>query len=511
MKTTLICIVLFACLSAKAAFTEFYCDNTAGAAGSNVFSGSTSSPTPTYSSFHGNWDSSTIFTPTDGSTPANTVSAGMWASVYPDGEIITKFVSRVSSVDAGVNGSIHLTASAAAGTPPALSTGTTTIRVGGAWHGPGTGAQVGGSGGSTNYFPFDFVVQALTNTSSQVPFVNIKGGTTYTITNTMLHTKVGPVWFMGYTNTPRDGGFAVFDGGNPSTSFEIIRIDTGGHVALANLVVQNNGSGGSACGVTNSNGANVLFYRLCANNIRGSGFYNGGSGCVFLEDEAYACNAANTANFGAFQDGSSSARMFRCTAHHNVGGANASGFGVIDAIIVGCGAWYNTSSAVKSSSGTGSFICYGCNFYSNGVDAVQFTTGSGNGINIFENNNFFRNKSYALESQANIFRLSLIDNCLFGSGTQTNLLGSVNSIYGAGSLSSVLFANTNTFTANSTPWMDPDNGNFTLLDGTIARATGNGEFVQNSVNSPTNTVSHPDIGAVQMPSTNSGFAAGYAQ
>lgn len=65
-----------------------------------------------------------------------------------------------------------------------------------------------------------------------------------------------------------------------------------------------------------------------------------------------------------------------------------------------------------------------------------------------------------------------------------------------------VITNTLTYTANETPWVDPTNGNFTEKSTALTKARGSGVFQQRFVNSPTNTVSYPDIGAAQYPSTN---------
>src|SRR4051812_29003552 len=114
------------------AFTEFYCQTT----GSNVNAGSTTNNSAAYTATNGNWDGTSLYVPTDGSTPASSVNVGDFASVYIDGATLAVYVARVTVVAAGVNGTITLSTTAVAGTAPTSSATARTIKVGGAWAGP---------------------------------------------------------------------------------------------------------------------------------------------------------------------------------------------------------------------------------------------------------------------------------------------------------------------------------------------------------------------------------------
>src|ERR1051326_728440 len=114
------------------AYTEFYCN---ASTGSNTNGGSSTGGVK-YNSTNGNWNGSTTFTPTDGSTPANTVSVGDFASIYLDGATQAVRISRVTNVAAGVNGVITVSNSAGSGTNPTSGATGRSIKVGGEWAGP---------------------------------------------------------------------------------------------------------------------------------------------------------------------------------------------------------------------------------------------------------------------------------------------------------------------------------------------------------------------------------------
>ncbi len=116
------------------AYTEFYCQTT----GDNLNAGSTTANGAVYTGV-GDSDGTSVFTPSDGSTPASTVSVGDFASVYVTaGATVAVFIGRVTIVAAGVNGAITVSTSAKSGTFPAASSGahTITCKTGGAWKGP---------------------------------------------------------------------------------------------------------------------------------------------------------------------------------------------------------------------------------------------------------------------------------------------------------------------------------------------------------------------------------------
>jgi hypothetical protein len=186
-------------------FTEFFCKTTgSNLNGGALASGAEPADAAVYTCTNSNWNGTDTFTPTDGSTPANTVTAGDFASVYLDGATVSVFVARVEAVAAGVNGAITLSGGALGGTAPAAGATGRTIKVGGAWKGPNAAEQ----------FPFNFMTSVMTNGAGLLPRVNLKAGT-YSITAAINHNTVGGfpgVKFQGYTTTPGDGGRFTIQG-----------------------------------------------------------------------------------------------------------------------------------------------------------------------------------------------------------------------------------------------------------------------------------------------------------
>ena len=72
--------------------------------GNDKNSGSTTSNSAAYTSTSGNWDGTSVFTPTDGSTPSSTVSVGDWVSVCTNASTATSYVAQVTAVGAASTG-----------------------------------------------------------------------------------------------------------------------------------------------------------------------------------------------------------------------------------------------------------------------------------------------------------------------------------------------------------------------------------------------------------------------
>ncbi len=106
---------------------------------SNLNSGSTcsdvggGSDSAIYTSTAGNFDGTSVFTPTDGSTPASTVSVGMYVALYNTGDVVCRAVAKVLTVAAGVNGAITIDTTVKYGTVPTSNSGSRALKCGGAW------------------------------------------------------------------------------------------------------------------------------------------------------------------------------------------------------------------------------------------------------------------------------------------------------------------------------------------------------------------------------------------
>lgn len=234
------------------AWTDFYMIT---GTGSNLYSGSTSSGTPIYSSLTGTWDGSANFTPTDGSTPYGTVNVGDWCSVYANAAAAAPYVAQVTAVATGANGVITLSTTAKIGTVPASGTSTRNLVDGGAW------ADLG-------------VVTSMwtTGTISTSTRVNIKAGTYANTTNTrtvsVAGTATAPIWWRGYKTTPGDqdgNSLAVAGTDIPSITF------TTGYLVLSgtyNIIsnVDLTSSNASQTGALQFTAANCIAYHVRAAN-----------------------------------------------------------------------------------------------------------------------------------------------------------------------------------------------------------------------------------------------------
>lgn len=456
------------------AYTEFYCQN----GGSNLNAGTTNNNTPVYSSIHGNWTNATgVFTPTDGTTPASTVSAGMRASVYIDGATVGVYVGEISAVAAGVNGAITAN-TRPIGSKPANQTGTATIVVGGAWQGPNAASG----------FPF-----TLTNygnnqdSSSHLVCTNLKNDQTYSLTAAFTPNNSGARSVIsGYTSSVRDGGKATFDGGT-STSSLISAVGAPG-TQWVDLIFTSSISSGT--GTLFTAGTQVgLWLRCVFSGSRGVGLQCNASstGASVVECEAYNNNRNNTSGLAGFST-SGIAQFLRCVSHDNTG-SNTSGFlaSAGNTSFVNCIAdtngqygFSNTSTSVN-----GVISIQNCDIYNNGSDGINIASGNVN-FTWIENTNLIKNTGAGINN-ASTTASGYVYNCGYGSGTQAN--GSADTINNLTQTGSV------TYGSNLTPWVDPANGDF-RINLPAANFAGRAAFTETAA-SYAGTAGYPDIGAAQ--------------
>ncbi len=171
------------------AYVEFYVQATNG---SNLNAGSTTAAS-TYTAVNGNWDNTgKIYTPVDGSTPASSIAAGDYASVYLDAAAVTTYVAKIQTVAAGVNGAITMDATIFYGTGPSTATTGRSIKVGGPWVSP-TAFNSTGIGNSLSV-PQDTRINILAATYTR----------TASDTFGLRATTTLKLWIRGYNGTPGD-------------------------------------------------------------------------------------------------------------------------------------------------------------------------------------------------------------------------------------------------------------------------------------------------------------------
>lgn len=484
----LILLFLFCTVSAWGqTYTEFYCDASVSANNTNINAGSTTGA-PVYSAVNGNWDGTSVYTPTDGSTPASTVSAGMWMSIYYDGSTnlvqagtMGGGIGLVTNVAAGANGAITIDRRTVSGTVPTVSATGRSVRVGGSWNGPY----------KTIGFPFGFIGATSTN-GDYVPRINFKNASSYVITGSMTHNVAGPLVFQGYTSSPGDGGKAAFLDNATASSYVLLTV-SGAHNNIVDAVFSSSFSAGASSGLIVS-GTSSALRRVVVHDVRLYGITFSSNPGLAEECEAYACNKNNSSGASGIQGGASGVVFVRCISHDNSTG-NGNGFNAAfsGVTFINCISDSNGKDGfILTATGCAYFI--GCDSYNNTEDGIDFTTANPNEVWI-ENCNLVKNSGWGINSSGSLtLRMGHIINCGFGSGTQVNGLGSIAAIQGVQQIANVTYA------ANATPWVDPANGDFRITLPT-AKAAGRGGFTETAA-SYTGTVGYPDIGSAQSPSTN---------
>ena len=441
-------------------FTEFYCQTT----GSNLNSGSTATDAATYTSAGGDSDGTSVFTPNDGSTPASSVNVGDFGSVYVTiGATVAVFVGRVTAVAAGVNGAITFSTTAKSGTFPAASAGahTITCKVGGAWQGPN----------GTVGFPFNFITNALTDASSDIPRVNFKSGTSYAVTAAMTHANVGDIVFQGYTTTPGDGGRATIDGGTSGVSYTVLTISVA-NIVLRDFIGQNNGASAGADWLLLSGTGRCMIERVTITACRGAAF-RANIEAQFVECEAYAFGQNNTLQ--GFNMNAAGVQCLRCIAHDS-GGTNNSGFtlGGSGATCIDCSADTCTGSGFVVPGTAG--IIRGGAAYNNTAAGIL---GNNSASFIYAENVILANNGTYGVNNSVAGGYVRLNNCAFFSNTSGQTNGAIDA--------------TGTITCSSAPMVDPANGNFLSNTGDVIGA-GRGTYTQNAGSYTKTTLAYPDVG-----------------
>lgn len=457
-------------------FTDFYCTST----GDNLNAGSTEDAAAIFTSAAGDSDGTSVFTPNDGSTPASTVTVGMWGSVYVTaGATVATFVGRITAVAAGVNGAVTFSTTAKAGTFPSASAGahTITMKVGGAWKGPN----------STSNFPMNFAAVTMTNSSNHAPFINLKNTADYSITAAMTRSISSMVWFAGYSTTPRDGGTARIKGPTTGASFVPLTI-SGSYCMLGDMEFKDNGATGSASGVALSGTTNGLF-RVTATGMRGRGI-DATNLTALIECEGYANNTSNSAYSGGIHCATAGSFAVRCVAHNNVGGSNGGGF-TMDTSIYWCEciSALNSGDGYQSNADTNVSID-SCDFYDNGGYGMNFTGGSTTMLLTIRNCNFSRNGNWDI-----LFRsfgeIGEFAGNRFGTGTEASTNVGINTTEPFATNAN----NNSNYASNATPYANPSVGNYNV-NLAAAVGTGHGPYL-GLYNGFSACVSYPDIGAAE--------------
>jgi hypothetical protein len=471
------------------AFTEFFCR----ASGSNLNGGALSTgaepaTTAAYTSTSGNWSTVTNqFTPTDGSTPASTVTVGDFASIYINAATTAVYIARVTVVAAGVNGAITVSTTSIYGTAPTTNSGSRSIKVGGAWLGP--------NGAATFPFGLAGTIGALKNSSSDQVRLNAKNDQTYTMTSALPFTTLGNAVIQGYTGSAGDLGKAIFTS-NITTGANFTNVSTTS-TAFVDLIFANTGASNANHLVLDTSDVDTVYIRNVFHGARGCGFAKAatnGPNVYLMECEAYDCNKSNTAATPAIAvanpTGKGGAMLCYNTYSHDNTGSNASGFGATNTsglILINCISDTNGGNGAVIASGGRSIVSINSNYYNNTGDGINLAMSSAQFWALLFNNNFIKNTGAGVNNTVTSQGGILYNNGR-GSGTQAN--GS------ADTLKSIANTSTDvTFASGVTPWVAPTTGNFST-NLAAAMAAGRGVFTETD-GTNTGTAGYPDIGAAE--------------
>lgn len=461
------------------AYTEFYCD---AANGSNLNAGT--GGTNDYTTSGGNWTNTTrVFTVTDSTNPSTYIAVNDFCSVYvTSGATVATFVGRVSSVQNATNGTVTFS-TAFMGNNPSNGTGTMTLKHGGFWKGPNAAVA----------FPFDraSIANALDSSSDAVR-INLKNGTSYSITSGIISTGLTNVTVQGYTANAGDGGKATIDG---STNAIILWSTSSTSVTFADLIFVSSATTGTNDNLV-LNGSYQRAIRIVSHGARNAGIkLDSASAYVSLiECEAYGNNTANSSNIGGFQIGDTGRPVLtRCYSHDNTG-SNASGFYVVapnGLAFNQCIADSNGASGFNIAAGNpGTYIFLNCDSYNNGGDGIRIAAFTQVNLQWIENCNLIKNTGKGINNLASTsqFTHGFVYNCGYGSGTQVNGGGDA-------TLGALVESGKVTYASGVTPYNAPTTGDFSNILA-AAQGVGRGHFEEND-GTNTGTVGYPDIGAAQ--------------
>lgn len=471
------------------AFTEFYCQS----GGSNVNAGSTTNNTAAYTSTNGNWNGTSIFTPTDGSTPASSIAVGDFVSVYLDGATVAVFIARVTVVAAGVNGAITVSTTVKAGSAPTSGATGRSIKAGGAWLGLNAASN----------FPFSLVgLCNATNTNADTVRVNLKNNQTYTLTGSLDISNNTQMVLQGYTTTPGDGGRAEITT-NVTSSYGSSWTGLGG--TLVDIIFTNTGASNTN-DVVRCTGTNTVFQRCVFRGARGAGLFASSTSNVFLvECELYGNNTSNTASKAAIVVNNGTIILVNCYIHDNTGSNSTGIINSAGNLVMVINSIFDTNGNHgidnQSTSGSSALFAINNDFYNNTGDAIKLNSGvTADAWSVIRNNNFIKNGGKAINNAVTSTTggtAGISENNGYGAGTQAN--GS------SDTLKSIISSGSITYASGVTPWVDPANGDF-RINLTAAMGVGRGAFLETDASlSAPNTVGYPDIGAAQaQPGTGAG-------
>ncbi len=409
--------------------------------GSNLNAGSTCSDvgggsnSAVYTSQGGNFDGTSLFTPTDGQTTSTKVAIGDWVALCNTGDAQARCIVKVSNVAAGLDGAITVDVATRYGTVPTVNSGSRECRAGGSLASWGITA----TNGAMN-----------TGSILQPTRINVKAGTYANTTTARTLAQSGaatlPLWWRGYLSTPGDqdtNNVAVAGTDIPDFTFTTAQLTISATTITFSAISFTSAQTGSTTGSVNLSGSVQLFY-----------------GCQFTSTGANANSMACNSSAGG------SPKTFeRCKFTANAAATaalrNASGnMNISDCVMTGGITNYTAATgtagnfnqcvfdsaagdALGITGGSGSLILTNCSIYAptgNGVNIITVPTGG-----CVIKNNYFENVNQASKaainntSGTNSSQIICIGNAFFNCTATYTGLSETFTILDGGTLASVGF------------------------------------------------------------------------
>ena len=482
-------------------FTNFCCRSGGSNLNAGTLNGDDTEPgtSASFTYASGTWVAATgVFTVASGNPLSDGVAVGNWASVYADGSTVTAFIGRVTARNATTITIIVASGNGCAGTVPTDGTNTRTVKIGGAWAGPG----------GTSWFPINFAEGAAGNFSKKqfmkdstgrLPRFNLKNDQTYSMTAiiSIAQNNFTFCTLQGYTTTYGDLGKSTIDAtGVPGSGSSFMKNANDSQIWFKDLIIQNYIIGGGTPATHNDvfgelgNGISGYWARCVFRNAWSIGL-EGANFAVECEGYNVGLNASDVV-YAIPGTASSLARgiCLRCIAHDNV----SAGTPVVGS---GIGGFHNASGSYHCIADT----CLGhgvdgigpaiqCDCYNTGgaqvaENSITLEQGAGSAVNCGATHGTGAHTFGITEPIQNMYT------CRYGTGSEVGAGGNTN-----GGVDS--FTDVTGFTANFNPWFNQDNGDFRLRL-TETRGSGRGVFTQTAAGYA-GTVGYPDIGAADAPS-----------
>lgn len=409
------------------------------------------------------------------------IATGCFVSIYTTLTPPTTgaYIGRVSSMTATT---VVIVPLHCAGLAANISTtaASSTMRVGGAWAGPG----------GINYFPFNLTSGAqLRNVNNNPTRINFKNNQTYTMATGIVANQTGPITYQGYTSVFEDKGRATIQGPTASGNFTMVSMG-GAQQYITDFNIYNNGNAGTA---TFQLLGPMVAERILVSGGRANGIGSTTNPITCIDCIVIDCNSSNTASVGGFNTSVNGCTYIRCVSVRN----NRYGWYATRQItLLNCISYRNTEAGCGILAGAAAnYMFKNCDFFLNRTDGIKnLTIANGTHMHI-ENCRFIDNSGAAVNFSGVVLgQLLNMYNCYIGSGVFGNLNGfsSPQTGYFVPNIVGLQY-----YPLDYSPWADASGGNFTSVSA-ICRDAGYSNYPTGLTNMFTGTISYESVGAGSM-------------